>query len=59
MGHFKQFDIRIRNGGDDAVDAVQDLLEAKDAEIYRLRGEVATLRAQLEQRGTHHPEIQT
>lgn len=59
MGIFKQYDLRIRNGGDDAIDAVQDLIEAHEAEIALLKAEVAVLRAQLEQRDTHRPDIRT
>lgn len=41
MGRMKDFDIRIRGGGDAAIDAVSELLEASDRELrllqYRLR----------------------
>ena len=59
MGIFKQYDIQIRNGGDDAIAAAQDLLEWHEAEIARLSAEIAALRAQLEQRDTHRPDIRT
>ena len=29
MGHMKDFDIRIRNGGDDAIAAVSELMDSK------------------------------
>lgn len=55
MGLMKQFGIRIRNGGDDAVAAVQELLEDQAAEIERLREQLARLDAPV----THQPDVTT
>lgn len=37
MGHMKNFDIRIRNGGDDAIAAVGELTAHLEGEVERLR----------------------
>ena len=51
----KDFDIRIRNGGDDAVAAVSELMREQEAEIERLREQLA----RLQQSATHQPDVRT
>ena len=53
MGYMKELDIRIRNGGDDAVAAVQRIgedwrlqLDAAAGEVERLRGDLEVARLQ-------------
>lgn len=55
MGLMKNYDIRIRNGGDDAVAAAQELLEDQAAEIERLREQLA----RLEPPATHQPDVRS
>lgn len=51
----KNLDIVIRNGGDDAVAAVQELLRDQAAEIERLRERLA----HLEAAATHQPDVRS
>lgn len=54
MGHMKDFDIRIRQGGDDAIAAVGELVRQQEAEIERLREQLAQAQA-----STHQPDVKT
>lgn len=54
MGHFKNLDIIIRQGGDEAVNAVSELLRQREDEIERLRDELAKAKAT-----THRPDVQS
>jgi hypothetical protein len=55
MGHMKDYDLRIRQGGDDAIAAVSELIREQEAEIERLREQIARRDAPL----THQPDVQT
>lgn len=55
MGHMKNLDIIIRQGGDDAVAAVSELLRQREDEIERLREQLA----RLEQSATHTPDVRS
>lgn len=55
MGHMKDFDLRIRQGGDDAVAAVSELLREQEAKIERLREELARRDASA----THTPDVRS
>jgi hypothetical protein len=46
MGYMKELDIRIRNGGDDAVAAVQRIGEDWRLQLEAAAGEVERLRSQ-------------
>lgn len=54
MGHMKNLDIIIRQGGDDAIAAVSELLRQREDEIERLREQLAQAKAT-----THRPDIQS
>ena len=47
MGYMKELDIRIRNGGDDAVAAVQRIGEDWRLQLDAAAGEVERLRSRL------------
>lgn len=55
MGHMKNLDIIIRNGGDEAVVAVSELLRQREDEIERLREELARVIANP----THTPDVRS
>lgn len=54
MGHMKNLDIIIRQGGDDAIAAVSELLRQREDEIERLREQLAQAKAT-----THRPDVQS
>ena len=55
MGHMKNLDIIIRQGGDEAVAAVSELLRQREDEIERLREELARVVA----KPTHTPDVRS
>lgn len=65
MGYMKEIDIRIRQGGGDAIKAASELLEASDREVRLLRHRLGwvPVRERLPERGVdvlvitkHHPK---
>lgn len=54
MGHMKNLDIIIRQGGDEAVAAVSELLRQREDEIERLREQLAKAEAK-----THQPDVRS
>lgn len=43
MGHMKDFDIRIRSGGDDAIAAVEEYVATINSLVDQLRGQILRL----------------